>query len=205
MKGCRPLTEAEWKALFAALKTTRDQALFVLGIRSGFRITELLSLKLADIIEGGEIVDRVYVARQYMKGQSEGRSVVLHEDAKKYLKRWVNELNAMGFQSPGDFVFQNQYRKNKSISRQYSGRVLLKAARSLGFQGKIGTHSMRKSFANTVYEFLLNRVAKGEAIDPLLLTKQAMGHKDLESTSKYLAFREKDVADAIMDVGGSFE
>ncbi len=64
---------------------------------------------------------------------------------------------------------------------------------------------MRKSFANTVYEFLLNRVARGEAIDPLLLTKQAMGHKDLESTSKYLAFREKDVADAIMDVGGSFE
>jgi hypothetical protein len=44
MKGCRPLTEAEVDLLqqsFGGVYADRDKALFLLGVKSGFRISWL--------------------------------------------------------------------------------------------------------------------------------------------------------------------
>ena len=49
MKGCRPLTDTEvelMQAGFGGRYATRDRALFLLGVESGFRISELLSLRM---------------------------------------------------------------------------------------------------------------------------------------------------------------
>src|SRR5687767_8066268 len=52
MKGCRALTEAEVALVqrsFGGTYAARDKALFLLGVKSGFRISELLSLRVADV------------------------------------------------------------------------------------------------------------------------------------------------------------
>jgi integrase len=49
MPGCRPLTDDEVDLVlqsFGGRYALRDRALFCLGIYTGFRITELLSLRL---------------------------------------------------------------------------------------------------------------------------------------------------------------
>ena len=46
MKGCRPLADEEAVAIsqsFGGRYAARDKALILLGIKSGFRISELLS------------------------------------------------------------------------------------------------------------------------------------------------------------------
>ena len=45
MKGCRPLDEKEIETVsqgFSGEHAARDRALFLLGVKSGFRISELL-------------------------------------------------------------------------------------------------------------------------------------------------------------------
>ena len=64
MKGCRPLTEAEVALVrqsFGGRYGRRDHALFVLGVKSGFRISELLALQVGDVWRGQRVVERVVV------------------------------------------------------------------------------------------------------------------------------------------------
>jgi integrase len=71
MKGCRPLTEEEVTLVhqsFGGVYADHDKTLFLLGVKSGFRISELLSLRLGDVWAHGRLVDRVTVPRRYMKG-----------------------------------------------------------------------------------------------------------------------------------------
>jgi len=53
LKGCRPLTDDEVKLInqsFGGTFAKRNKALFILGVRSGFRISEMLSLKVGDVL-----------------------------------------------------------------------------------------------------------------------------------------------------------
>jgi integrase len=88
MKGCRALTDDEVARVSQAFRGTyvaQDRALFVLGIKTSFRIAELLSLRVGDVWQHSQFLERVAVLNRYMKGKTEGRSVILHAEAKAAL------------------------------------------------------------------------------------------------------------------------
>jgi hypothetical protein len=43
-----------------------------------------------------EIVERITVSRRHIKGRREGLSVLLHADATRALRAWLEELQARG-------------------------------------------------------------------------------------------------------------
>ena len=192
MKGCRPLEESEVEAVLAAFDgpyADRDRALFLLGVKSGFRISELLSLRLLDILRAGRLLDRVSVARRNMKKKVEGRSVLLHPGAKEALSVWIEQLRANGYMTSDTFVFQSRKGRNAAMSRVQAYRVLQEAYERAGVEGHTGTHSMRKTFANNVHEKLGRDILK---------TQKALGHKNINSTVSYLSFREEEIDEAIL-------
>lgn len=194
MKGCRPLTDAEVDLTlktFAGRYAARDRALFLLGVKSGFRISELLSLRLGDVLQSGRLVDRVAVARRNMKKKLEGRTVLLHPDAKAALMPWIEQLRADGHLTAETFVFQSRKGANRAVGRVHAYRVLQTAYKANELTGKLGTHSMRKTFAGKVYDAL-----KGD----LVKTQRAMGHRNVNSTVSYLSFKEADIDAAILTI-----
>ena len=111
MKGCRPLTAEETRFMamsFGGRYAARDRALFLLGVKSGFRISEILSLRIGDIVQAGRIVDKVSVRRSNMKKKTEGRTVFLHPDAKDGLSTWIDQLRDTGYMTTDDYVFQRR-------------------------------------------------------------------------------------------------
>lgn len=192
MKGCRPLSEEEVGATLAELQGvygSRDRAMFLLGVRSGFRISELLSLQLRDVAPRGKIVDRVSVARRHMKKKMEGRTVLLHPQAREALGVWIEELRQAGYMTSETWVFQSRKGRNGALSRVQAFRILQGAYERAGITGSLGTHSMRKTFANRVYE----RLDKD-----LIKTQRALGHKNINSTVSYLSFRQEEIDEAIL-------
>lgn len=187
MKGMRPLTDAEITAIAAKLGT-RDRAFFILGIRTGFRVSELLSLRIADIEHAGEVGKDISVARKSMKGKTEGRTIPLHEEARAALAPWLLELFKRGapIESP---LFPSQ--KGGTISRQHAWAILNDAYRRAEVFGAIGVHGLRKTFAARVYALVDH---------DLLKTQKAMGHKSITSTQAYLSFADADVNDAILGI-----
>lgn len=192
MKGCRPLSEAEAADVLSSFWgrfANRNKALFVLGTKSGFRIAELLSLRIGDVVQAGKIVDRVTVRRANMKKKMEGRTVLLHPDAKSALASWLTELKDIGYLAADDFIFQSRKGSNRPIGKVQAWKVIHGSALDAGVGGKVGTHSMRKTFANAVYEKLGR---------DLVRTQKALGHRNINSTVSYLSFREEDIDQAIL-------
>lgn len=203
MKGARPLTEREVEAVYRAMGgpfATRNRALLLLGVRSGFRISELLSLRQRDVLQHQQVVQRVTVARRYMKKRVEGRTVYLHPAAASQLEAWLVELRRLpGFAGPRTYVFKSygaQARQNRPISRVQAWRVLRRSFDACGLTGKLGTHCMRKTFADRVFEQLGR---------DLMRTQRAMGHRNVNSTVSYLSFKEEDIEAAIRSSSGGDE
>jgi integrase len=127
MKGCRPLAEDEVDVVrksFSGIYATRDKALFILGVKSGFRISELLSLRVGDVWQHGRLVDRVTVARAHMKKKVEGRTVVLHPEAKAALTAWLDVRKADGALLPSMALFPSREGVNRPISCVQAWRIL---------------------------------------------------------------------------------
>lgn len=191
MKGCRPLGDQEMTAVmesFSGEFATRDRALFILGIKTGFRISELLSLRIGDVLQGGQMVDRISVARRNMKKKVEGRAVILHPEAKGALCEWLDEMGEVVPDAP---LFRSRKGDNRPVSRVHAWRVLNKAFDVGGVTGQTGTHTMRKTFASRVYDALGHDLVK---------LQKALGHRNINSTAQYLSFREEEIEQAILSI-----
>jgi site-specific recombinase XerD len=181
MPGCRALKKPEIVKILASLKSPRDRALFTLGLSTGFRISELLSLQVSDVFQFGAVVDRVRVRAMYMKGKDKTREVILNESAKSAIMEIVQGRdNGPLFKSrEGD----------GAISRRQANQILKDAFNQLELHGKLATHSMRKTFAETVHKALGENIYK---------TAKAMGHKSIDSTAKYLSVDQDEIDAAIL-------
>jgi integrase len=198
MKGCRPLTEAEVALIsqsFGGTYAARDRALFIVGVKTGFRIAELLSLQVGDVWQYGRIVDQITVERRHMKGgkagKTSGRTVPLHPDAKAALAAWLLTLRLQPGVTAQTSVFRSRKGGNRPISPTQAWRILREACEANELTGKLGTHCMRKTFAQKVYQQL--------GYD-LIRTKRALGHQQISNTERYLSFAEADIHAAILAI-----
>lgn len=185
MLGCRPLTDIEIQLVMERLNNPRDKCLFILGIATGYRITELLSIQVQDVLHNRTIVERLDIRRANVKGKVSGQSVALRLEAKQA----IADLIAHDGLDIGEYLFKSRKGLNKPIDRMRAWRILKDAVEALGLGGKIATHSMRKTFAKRVY----NKLGKD-----LLKTRKAMRHKDINSTIAYLEFDQTEIDAAIL-------
>jgi hypothetical protein len=68
MSVARYITPEERLQLLAVLPNPRDRLLVVLGLNTGFRVSELLSLKWGQLWSNGQPLAFVEVARRHLKG-----------------------------------------------------------------------------------------------------------------------------------------
>ena len=191
MKGSRPLTRQQVKGLLALTSSIREQTLLTLGFCTGYRISELLSLKVSDVSTNGIIHSHVTVKAANTKTKT-GRSVLLNTDAQKALRRLVDVIgtNANG-QSPLFVSRKHDANGNlKAISRQQAHELLKALFAKIGEFGNVSTHTLRKTFAARIYE----------QTGKLEIVQIALGHKSINSTISYLAFGNDDLNRAIMGV-----
>jgi integrase len=139
----------------------------------------------------GQVVERVTVERAHMKKKREGRTILLHPEAKAAVGELVGILRRKSVFGPQTYLFQSQKGPNKPLSRVGAWLVLKKAFAKTLVTGKTGTHCLRKTFADRIYGRLGNDLVK---------TQRAMGHRNIQSTISYLGFRESEIDQAILEI-----
>ena len=195
MKGCRPFSDRELDLVlgsFSGKMALRNRALFLLGIRSGFRISEMLSLRLGAVLQFGQVVETVTLERRSTKGRIVGRTQVLHAAVRQALMAWIQEISHQRILTSETPLFISRSKPTSPISRFWVYTFLKRIYQANGMAGKLATHSMRKTFADRFYTGCGRDVRQ---------TQIALGHKSLSSTGDYLSFRQEDVDRVILAMG----
>lgn len=192
--GCRPLSELEYQAMLTAFEgkyATRDLAMFEFGIRSGFRISEILSLTVGDVFRDGHILPSVTVQKCWMKGRKNSRTMPIHASAAQALYKWIVEA---GFAAPHmakQPLFCRQL-TNQRLTRAQAWSILKSTACRAGLDtSRIGGHSLRKTFASRMWHspFVNGDMAK---------MARLLGHANFSSTLRYLEFLDGSLENAVM-------
>jgi integrase len=192
MKGCPALTKPQINLALRNLRGRwrwRNRALLILGIRTGLRISELLSLELGQVYQGGQVLPRLYLHRQDSKGKRAGSSIVIHPRAAVALTKWIQ--SSLGPPQPDHPLFPSQRHPDRPLDRHTGWLVLHRAFIAAGVSGICGSHAMRKTYCANV------RVALGGDIFRL---SKAMRHTSVFTTLAYLSYKQEEIDRAILRV-----
>ena len=126
----------------------------MLGVSTGGRISELLSLTIADVYQNQKPGTDLLFDRSIVKGGEVSRAVPVNSDGRTAIENligWHQEKYKTIAPSRPLFPSRN---KNGTVAmnRQTAHEMLKKAFLDAGLNGKLATHSLRKSFAQRVYE-----------------------------------------------------
>jgi integrase len=115
----------------------RNYLLFLMGINTGLRISDILKLKVEDV-KGTHIV---------LREQKTGKQKWIRITPS--LKREINKYIAG--KDDNEYIFKSRQGKNKPIGRSMAYKILRKAANEFKLKD-IGTHTLRKTFGYHFYQ-----------------------------------------------------
>ncbi len=161
----------------------RDYLLFIFGIHTGLRISDLLSLKWKDILdEDMKIKHRIELKEQKT---AKIKSFSISNSTKRYLKDFF-KTNSIKLD---EYIFKSWKGDNAPITRQQAYRILSAAAIKAGVKEKIGTHTPRKAFGYHLYkkgidlsriQKMLNHSSQGVTLDYIGITQEEIDNIYLE-------------------------
>lgn len=153
---------------------TRDYLLFLLGINSGLRISDILKLKVSDV------KDKIYIE---IKEQKTGKykKFPIPQSIKVPLEEYIFN------KQPDDWLFPSQ-RGNGAITRIQAYRIISSACYEAGISANIGTHTLRKTFG---YHFYRQK-------KDIALLQTILNHSAPSVTLKYIGINQ-DIIDASLN------
>jgi len=104
MTGSRPLTEVEIQQILQVFKgkyNIRNRTLFLLGLNTGARISELLSLDIGDVWRYQRPVEIIYLQKRHTKGKLVGRQITIKSGAQQAIAeliQWKKQNFVLMFQ-----------------------------------------------------------------------------------------------------------
>lgn len=181
----------------------RDWMMWTIGVSLGLRISDLLSLKIHDLLnEDKTFKDRIRVIEQKT---SKANNCLMTESVIEALKIYFDSIN-WNFEMD-DYLFKSRKTKTK-MYEEYGWKILSDAGKALNLPFVIGSHTMRKSFAN------IAACVDSSSIDMNVITKiqGLLNHSDQKVTMRYLGTYQtmfdnarKAVSDFVLGKSGVHE
>ena len=179
------LSASQVEALLAAPDVThavglRDRTMLEVLYASGLRITELVTLELANVNQ------RQGVVRVIGKGNKE-RLVPTGENALDWLSRYLRDARLSLLPAGGSVLFPS--RLGRVMTRQTFWHAIKKYALQAGIQKNISPHTLRHAFAT----HLVDNGADLRAVQMML------GHSDLSTTQIYTHVAQQRLKELVQE------
>ncbi|WP_270647471.1 tyrosine-type recombinase/integrase [Paeniclostridium hominis] len=162
-------------------KNKRDYILFLVGITTGYRAGDLVSLKARDIrqaIKYGEFVieeGKKFNNANVREKNRKARAVVLLPKLEKILKEYIKDMKDY------EYVFKSRKGNNQHIGVQAVSNILKEAGEYFGLYN-ISAHSMRKTYAYKIYM---------DTGCDIVAVKELLGHRSIEETKAYIGLDQE--------------
>lgn len=154
----------------------RDRFLFVLGINTGLRVSDLVKLKVKNVLK-----ERNYIIEQKT---GKKRAVVIKGSLRKEVDEYTKGM------SPEDYLFTGRRKDGKTphITPTQVYRQLVKAG-SMIDREDIGTHTMRKTFGYHHYK----------RTKDIAILMEIFNHSAPSITRRYIGIEQEEIEESLND------
>lgn len=192
MRGTRPLDNDEIRRVSACFTGTfevRNRGLFMIGVSTGGRISELLSLTIGDVYQNRSAVTDLLFQRTIVKGGEVSRAVPVNADGRRAIRALMDwhrrHYRSVASKRP---LFPSRHKSGSvALHRQTAHDILKNAFIEAGLNGKLATHSLRKSFAQRLYD----------KTGDIYMVQELLGHRNIATTQNYLGVNYADARAAV--------
>ncbi len=197
MAGRRPLSHSEERQLLRLVRglPPRNRALITAQWLTGFRISEILSLTVGSVLRDETVVGKIGIAPRHMKGKrGTTRWVPVLPELRRALESWIGHMRRRWVLTPDLPLFLSRENNPDGTARalsRHTGRRIIHAAfarAGIANDGRLGTHTLRKTWARNVYR---------NSGNDIIVLRAALHHSDVSVTQKYLETGEEAVEAAI--------
>ena len=150
----------------------RDFLLFLMGINCGLRISDILKLKVKDVM------NMEYIEIKEQK-TGKNKKIPITDSFKEPLHEFIQG------RKPNEWLFTSKRGGNAPITRIQAYRIISNACVDAGINTRIGTHTLRKTFGYHFYQ---------EKKDIALL-QMILNHSAPSVTLRYIGINQ-DIIDA---------
>ena len=167
------------KNLLRGQRSYRNLLLFVVGINTALRISDLLQLKVNHFLdEKGRIKSRFWIKEQKSGKRHE---ITTNQSILEALTEYLKEYPYIAKEGE-NFLFFNP-KTNQPIKRGQAWKVITNICADVGLQGNFGTHSLRKTWGFH---------ARMHGVD-LALIMHKLNHESIAYTKRYLGITDEEL------------
>ena len=177
MKVVEPIRDKA--VLFAMLdylkaKSERDYMLFMVGINTGLRVSDILDLKVCDLKGKKDLALRE-------KKTGKAKTIPINADLFAAVKQYTKDKES------GAWMFPSRENASQHIKRSRAYKILRNTAEIFGISN-VGTHTMRKTFGYHFYHQNEHDVS---------LLMEIFNHSEPSITLRYIGVTSEAVSDAM--------
>ena len=160
---------AQMKKILSSNK--RNLLLFNLGINSGLRVSDILALDIKDV------KDKTFIELREQK-TNKYKQFPINEKIQSDIKEFIQNKNI------NEPLFLSQI--DNRLCRVQAYKILRKAAKEVGIDVHIGTHSLRKTFGYHHYKQFNN----------IALLQRIFNHSTPAVTLRYIGLFQEEINDS---------
>lgn len=162
----------------------RDLALFVIGVNTNLRASDLLKIRIGDVrgLKSGEF----FTLREKKTGKL--RSITINNAVFEVISVLLQSRQS---ESDHELLFVSRKKKNTGgmLSVSYLNSLVKSWCREINLRGNYGAHSLRKTFG------YIHRTVFGTDIPTLM---EMFNHSSQRQTLTYLGIQDREIKDAYL-------
>ncbi len=169
----RDLEKLELIKEYLKEQNERDYIMFMVGVNTGLRISDILKLKVRD-------VNSEYISMREQKTKKQKR-IIITSALRRVLKSYIADKDE------DDYLVKSRKGKNKPIGRSRAYKILNEVAKKAKLT-EIGTHTLRKTFGYHFYQ---------QTKDVAML-QELFNHHSPKVTLRYIGVNQDSLDKAMM-------
>lgn len=153
---------------------TRDYLMFLTGINSGMRVSDIVKLNVNDVRNSNSTMkEHITIIEKKTKKL---KKFPLCNNLLVEMEKYTRNLEQ------GEYLFKSRKGKNKPITTTQAYRIIVNAGERVGIKN-IGTHTMRKTFGYHHYK----------KFKDIAILQEILNHSDPSITLRYIGINQDEI------------
>lgn len=153
---------------------TRDYLMFLTGINSGMRVSDIVKLNVNDVRNSnGTMKEHITIIEKKTKKL---KKFPLCNNLLVEIEKYTRNLEQ------GEYLFKSRKGKNQPITTTQAYRIIVNAGERVGIKN-IGTHTMRKTFGYHHYK----------KFKDIAILQEILNHSDPSITLRYIGINQDEI------------